>query len=671
MAALSEGSFRGFLDGVTRVVRHQPALLPTVVAPFEGRERALAERIFTPSTSATEREAARRFLCALNDPEDFAREIDAIAASPPDELQGASRVAVEVAAALARMASVKEESNTAVWHGLELLAATSAHELAEKVVQLPNVMAYLDAAELPPRGLHGAPRTTFDHLAQSLDALSERHELARELLFGLPRDELEDEGVDPEHLGDLPRMLSQHPDLIALTSVALAEKLRPSDALEPLDDRLAHVDAYLAAWRAKHAARSQAGSRREALRAGAVGGAALALLLLDTALGDARAGVRPLAHAPEVFSLVGARDTAATADRRRDVLLALGALASVATRAHDDADARESVNAALASARDGKPAELAARCRATATALAERFPRADDPGVLAVARIAPRVANRRGAESLTRYVARMANAFDDGVEAAALERLVDALEQGTLDDVRDASMVPTRLVGASADLPRFDDLCAELRRGSAQSIESLVGSKSSYGLTRAVDEGGALAWCAAVDDARSCQSTYRSTDTSRGLLNRFEDGFVRLLGVGGDDGALRARAAARLVALPHEQRAALLVDVCYFAPGASDGERTEALAALAALARGRAEALGVPVLFTSEARYPSSGSEEHVRVAFPSLLAPDYLDFGFERVVDPRARQPAMHTGSVLFEEPVDRKRVASKARKIGIDVAA
>jgi hypothetical protein len=141
------------------------------------------------------------------------------------------------------------------------------------------------------------------------------------------------------------------------------------------------------------------------------------------------------------------------------------------------------------------------------------------------------------------------------------------------------------------------------------------------------------------------------------LLNRFEDGAVRLLALRDDDGRTRASAEMRLATLENGALA-LVVDKLY-----ADGpSRAAGKPLLAAFARERAAALGVELVLTDD--YVDDDVLEPLLVQLPDAVAPDYIDLagkGHTSTGPVRALLIAAHR-----EGPGD---IEGQARALGIDV--
>jgi hypothetical protein len=236
-----------------------------------------------------------------------------------------------------------------------------------------------------------------------------------------------------------------------------------------------------------------------------------------------------------------------------------------------------------------------------------------------VERLGDVVDGRRGGEGLKRFFEGIGNTFERGVERASAERLAAALHDGTLDATRRQTLRPERFPKLVCDdVERlFDGFSA----GAATKVPARVdeGQRGARDEEwELIDSACPLDWARAVDDVRSCQSTTGSAHYNRGLLNRFEDGAVRLLALRDDAGVTQARAALRLSVLD-DGAAALLVDVLYRAPGLTRAADN----LVAAFAEQRAAALGIAVV-SADLGVGERASRSGVSV--PGPIATDYFD---------------------------------------------
>jgi hypothetical protein len=150
---------------------------------------------------------------------------------------------------------------------------------------------------------------------------------------------------------------------------------------------------------------------------------------------------------------------------------------------------------------------------------------------------------------------------------------------------------------------------------------------------RVVDSDDVLDWVRAVDDVASCQSTDGAPMYNRGLLNRFEDGAVRLVALRDETGATKARAAMRLATL-EDDSVALVLDRLYQAAPPRTEEARRMAELVATFARARAASLRVSLVVTES--YASTTDPTTQLVDYPRPLGTDYIDAGLHRVWGPR-----------------------------------
>jgi hypothetical protein len=662
-------------DGLARIDKLLPAAKARAQAHLSRAELGLIEAFLDP---AKFKQAAAVYE-ALRTPTTLAKGLEALAASGAAEAVGISRFAVDVARALApsiESAPTKERAASLV---ARLLMCKST-KLGGVVVDLldddPRWQWSIPASSAPltkPSRERGLARV-FEHH----NDVREAREIADLLVSGLPREMMVENDVDTEVVDALPRLASR-PDLQVLAAADLVDELLQDRASRGASTRRwQELEAAIEQWRGTTGAKEHDVSKRVRMREAAIAAASVPLLILDAALGSDFEGSVPrehfrfegpvgaLAHAPKIFGVLGERDTAVTADRRRPVLTGLATLATMSLRAINSPSARAVIRSVLATAGEGTAKEFGARLQALANDLERRFPAPQARANEARDRVQGALGNEPGAASVLRAVTRWAATFEAGVESAALDRLIDTLESGTLDETRRASLVPARFDVDDVDAARLPDIFRELCAGDRATPKQLLGRPSRHGLAEVVDEGGAHAWARAVDDIRSCQSTDRPTYNNRGLMNRFEDGAVRLFAVRDTEGKTRARAAARLVSLRNEGRAALFVDRCYH-DATSPEARAEAQDLMAELALRRGDMLGVPVLFANDAAAPyDEPMPRHAEVELTQGIAPDYMDVGGIGVVVPGDRVRVL-VGQMCVHEPTP--RVVRSARALGIEL--
>jgi hypothetical protein len=191
------------------------------------------------------------------------------------------------------------------------------------------------------------------------------------------------------------------------------------------------------------------------------------------------------------------------------------------------------------------------------------------------------------------------------------------LIDGSLDETRRATLRADRFPDAKLDETALTRIFDAFSTGATMSSRALD-TEDAHAGWELVDSADPLDWARAVDDVRSCQSTDGDPNLNCGLLNRFEDGSVRLIALRDDTGATRGRGAMRLTTLQDGQ-VGLLLDRLY---GEDEDAQVELMTAFG---RERAKALGVPLVLTDS--YSKQRRYQHV-LRLPATLASDYLDVG-------------------------------------------
>jgi hypothetical protein len=243
----------------------------------------------------------------------------------------------------------------------------------------------------------------------------------------------------------------------------------------------------------------------------------------------------------------------------------------------------------------------------------------------------PLVEGKRGGDGFLRLVGGIQATFHSGVEREAVARITAALEAGTLSASRRASLVRSRFPDLVVDDARLEALFDRFDAGAVRDAADL--DASFQGCT-VIDSCDVLDWMRAVDDIESCQSSRGAPMYNRGMLNRFEDGSVRLLAVRDADGNTLARGALRLVSV--DGAPALLVDRPY--PTTRRHGHGDEVELLAAFARSRSHALGIPLVLGGDFR--STAPAARHTFARPPPLSVDYIDSGGGIVVAGGAPPP-------------------------------
>jgi hypothetical protein len=483
-------------------------------------------------------------------------------------------------------------------------------------------------------------------LAATVHGIAGADGLLSAAMTAIPRAALESAGA-ARRVGALTHM---RPDLWVpvLLERAARDETPLNEVGAPVLNALELFETFCGTHLGKAKASSSSSKQREATVAlTAIAGAAMDM---------ATAPERRAAGVPCVFAeamkplldVVGHPRFAKSGPARNALLLSLFQLAGALKTAKPrvgDATWRAALDALAARG----PNEVRAAIDVIVQDVGRRFARADDPGTL----LDPVLADRRGSEGLKRYLNNITASYQQGVEADAAKRLLTALLEGTLDDDRRESLTPARFRahgGGKRELQRVFDGYSRGGTSSAASLLEKAGlpPHDHRAQWQGIDSADVLDWVRAVDDQRSCQSTDGSTHLNRGLLNRFEDGSVRLLALRDASGKTQARAAMRLVLLgKRDPKLALLVDRAYVDTSGTQAERRDDILLLGALALARGEALGLPVVFTR----PGLDNPKPATVTLPPPLATDYLDFG-SGVTPPTADLSAMDLTAEVHEPP-------------------
>jgi hypothetical protein len=536
---------------------------------------------------------------------------DGLAQGPFLPAAGISRMGADVARALVKLAS--KTSRSSQRHdrcdaALRTLARGSMASLASGV----RALAAVDAQEL---------RAAFEALAPgsgttALDRLGARLTSLAGFSTLLPAAAAQMSG--PPMKGPDAALTMKRPDL--WLPLLLERVQQATDATTPdVDAALRCAEGSVDAWEATHLRKATAGSKTVEARKGTVSAASLALAMLDLHARNAEVPdpERPRALRAHVLDVVGHPSIAKDGPTRNAVLGPLFQLAALAERIPAGAPLWTSLRDTLASMREGK---------ATASALVQLCSdvRAQHPSDDAAAdRLKASLRDARGTEGLLRFREGILKTFGEGVERASMKRLTRALIDGSLPAQRRASLCRSRFEAAKLDDRALEGLFERYAQGARVPARE-VAHGARFDDLELLDTDDVLDWSRAVDDVTSCQRTDGSPVFNRGLLNRFEDGSVRLLAVRDPTGKTVGRAALRLVTV-EDGRLSLFLDAPY-----TRSEKTASL--MKRFAKQRADALGVPLVVPSfyETRTPATPRT----VRFPPLLATDYVDAGRLGVVD-------------------------------------
>jgi hypothetical protein len=629
-------------------------------------EGDLLREVLLPDTSTEQRASALRLLQGLRSSDRIGDVVASLQNAPVAALHGRSRLALDLAHALLKHpgSSPAEEKDTKR-AARSLLRDPSPRALAEAVAVLGE-----RAPETAAALLRAAPPQTDPQPAEKIAAhfsdVTGLENLLEGAIAALP--------YGAQNAPAPPRALMRaRPEL---WPPLLADAFVGTSWLElgDVDRAFKRAHKSIAAWADKELKKAKASSSTTNQREGAVGAAATAVAMIDLVFGArSYSGARgPLSALSAVVHRIGDARIAKNSRARNEVLTSLFRLASMAPRIADDRRERERFTAMLESAAHKSAADFAHDVDALASDVRRTHPTSNERfgGVRAKLGDAP------GASGMLEYLEKLGSTFKEGVESESLARLIAHLENDTLHAARAGTLVAQRFVDAKGTPLPDDDTFRNVVRGwsigartQPLALEAaLPQHAAALAGCIALDSDAPLDWQRAVDDIISCQSASSSPGYNRGMLNRYEDGSVRLIALRDKDGATLARAALRLVVDEDPQpHLAIVLDKLYEPFGRSDEPGAEKSAVLA-FARERAAALGVPLLVAA----PVAQELRDVHIVVPEPLATDYHDsksdtFGGGIVRPTGNAVPISLRLGVASDAPPT--RIATQAHALGIDV--